>query len=309
MAQSTLQEMAREVYLYSAEVAPLPLCQRFIRDRYRKICDRVLWSFKLGRGTFQTPDAYSTGTVTMTNSSAIVAGSGTAWTSTLIGQQLKVNGLVFTITAVGSTTSLTIDQSWYGSTTSGLTYIICQAYITPTPTDFHGWYSVIDPVSSWKLRLGMNSSEIDRIDARRSATGTPYVLCNGVYNTASTPYMVYELWPSPLSIKQYMYTYERRIPDLTAPTDTPYAIIRSDILVKGALADLARWPGTPERKNPMWDTMLINWRSREAEFEAEVQKQIVEDQTIMQNDLSFGRDFRYAPIDANFMQSHSFPSY
>lgn len=330
MANNTLQEMAREVHLYSDGVCPILLCTRFIRDRYRKICDRVLWSFKLARGAFETPASYSTGTVTMTNASTTVTGSSTAWTTapvSLVGQQLKVNGVVFTITAVGSDTSLTIDQAWMQATTAGMTYIACQAYIGPVPgttvpglatwpSDFHGWYSVVDPTNSWKLHLGINSTEIDRIDARRSATGTPYILANGVYNTqmvgvsaGATPFMVYELWPHPLNLRQYMFTYERRIPDLSASTDTPIPIIRSDIIVKGGLADLARWPGTPERRNPMWDQTLINWRSREQEFEAELQKQIVEDQTIMQNDLSFGRDFRYAPIDANFMRSHAFPSY
>ncbi len=313
MAQATLLEMAREVYLYSGEVAPILLCKRWVRDRYRKICDKNIWSFKLNRSTFGTPAAYSTGTITMTNGSAVVTGSSTAWLSapaTLVGQQLKVNGVVFTVLSVATDTSLTVDQPWLSATQAGLTYIACQAYITPTPTDFHAFYSVIDPFSSWRLHLGFNSKELDRIDSRRSSTGVPYILANGVYNniTTSTAIEMYELWPNPLAQRQYMYTYERRVNDLT-DNDVPPGIIRSDILIKGALSDLARWPGTPEKKNPMFDPQFMQWRIREAEFKEDLDKAMVEDNSIMQNDLSWGRDFRYAPIDANFMQTHAFPSY
>ena len=305
MAQSSLLEMAREVHLTSGEVCPISLAQRWVRDRYRKVNEKNIWSYKLARNTFQTPAAYSTGTVDMTIGSATVAGSDTAWTSALIGQQLKINGLVFTVLTVPTATSLTIDQQWLGASVTA-NYLIVQAYITPTPSDFHSFFSVVDPFSSWRLHLGMNSREIDRIDARRSATGVPYLLANGVYNSSQVA--AFELWPHPLALRQYMYTYERRVPDLNT-NDTPPPIIRSDVLVKGALADLARWPGTPERRNPMYDPYFTQYRIREQEFNEELQKLIVEDQSIMQNDLSFGRDFRYAPIDANFMRSHAFPSY
>lgn len=294
--------MAREVRLYSGDLCDILMAKRWVRDRYRKVCEKNIWSFKLGRGAFSTPDIYSTGTITLTNGSAVVAGSSTVFTVGMIGRQLKVSGYVFTITAFTSTTSITIDQTWLGTTASALTYSIVQAYITPTPTDFHAFYSVIDPTRAWKLQLAMNSKDLDRIDARRSSAGTPRVLANGVYNSSNVP--MFELWPNPTSANQYMYTYEKRVADL-ADTDTPPGIIRSDILVQGALADLSRWPGTPERKNPMCDPYFTQWRIREAEFKDEVEKAIVEDQSIMMNDLSMGHSLNFAPIDANFIQTHA----
>lgn len=306
MGQATLLEMAREIVLYSDDVCPILMAKRWVRDRYRKICEKNLWSFKIGRSAFGTTDVYSTGTLTLTYNSATVTGSSTVWTSAHVGQQLKVSGFMFTITAYTSATSITIDQTWLGVTTASLTYQIVQAYITPTPTDFFAFYSVIDPVSSWRLRLGMNSKELDRIDARRSSTGVPFVLANGVYNSSQVA--MYELWPSPNTQKQYMYTYEKRVADLS-DSDTPPPIIRSDILVKGALADLSLWPGTPERRNVMYDPYFNQWKIRNAEFLEELNKAMVEDNSIMLNDLAYGTDFRYAPIDANFMQSHSFPAY
>ncbi len=310
MAQASLQEMAREVHLYSGEVAPILLCKRWVRDRYRKLCEKNIWSFKLQRSAFGTTNQYTTGNVSLTFNSNSVTGSGTAWLGlnpTAVGQQLKVNnGFVFTITAVNSDTSLTIDQTWLGDNVSASTYSILQAYITPTPSDFHAFFSVVDPTNSWRLHLAYNVKDLDRIDARRAATGIAYILANGVYNASQVP--AFELWPHTSSRKMYMYTYERRVPDL-ADTDTPPPIVRSDILIKGALADLTRWPGTPERRNPMYDPYFTHFKAREAEWEEELQKAIVEDQSIMQNDLSTGSQLRYYPIDANFMRSHSFPSF
>ncbi len=306
MAQATLQEMAREIHLYSGEVCPILLAQRWVRDRYRKVCEKSIWSFKLGRSAFQTTAAESTGTVVLTNNSTTVTGTGTAFVAAHIGQQLKVNGYVFTITAVGSSTSLTIDQTWLGATTSDSTFIILQAYITPSPTDFHAFYSVVDPTNAWIVRLSFNVKDLDRIDSRRASTGVPRVLANGVYNSSAVP--MFELWPHPVDQRQYMYTYEKRVADL-AVTDTPPKIIRSDILVKGALADLARWPGTADRKNPFFDPYFNQWKIREAEFQGELDKAIVEDQSIMQTDLSWSSQMNMAPLDAKFMQNHAYPSY
>src|SRR4029077_16658244 len=156
------------------------------------------------------------------------------------------------------------------ATAAGQSYSIVQAYITPSPSDFHAFYSVLDPDNGWLLRLGFNSKELDRIDARRAATGVPRIVANNVYNSLNVG--MYELWPHPNTQKQYPYTYERRIPDLINATDTPPNILRSDLLVKGALADLARWPGTIELKNPMYDPYFNQWKNREAEFETDLAK-------------------------------------
>jgi hypothetical protein len=69
---------------------------------------------------------YKTGTVTVTNNSATVTGSGTNFVS---GAQVGFgfqgpNGLVYEITAINSSTSLTITPVYGGSTASGQSYSI-----------------------------------------------------------------------------------------------------------------------------------------------------------------------------------------
>jgi hypothetical protein len=223
----------------------------------------------------------------------------------MVGRQLKVNGYVFTISSYTSATSIAIDQSWVGATASAQTYSIIQAYITPTPTDFHSFHSVLDVGNNYKLHIGIDALKLDQIDPKRSSSGTPYILAGtGTRNSSNIP--IFELWPHPTTQRVYQYLYERAVPDL-AEADEPPAIIRSDILVMGALADLARWPGTPERRNPMYDPYFNQWKVREADYKEALEGAIVDDQSIYQNDFTRMDAGRYFPLDANFMQSHVIP--
>lgn len=303
MAQATLLEMAREVHLYSGGVAPVQLCQRWVRDRYRAACERGLWSFKIGRSQFFTVDSYSTGTVALTAGSATVTGTSTVWTSSHVGLQFKANGFVYTISAVGGNTSLTLDRNWEEASDSESTYEIVKAYITPSDSDFHAFVSVLDPSNGWQLHTGFSVMDLDRADAERSSSSTPTVLAAMPYSSTSSQY---ELWPHPTTRHNYPYIYEKRLADLSAATDTPHKIVRSDILIKGALADLVRWPGTNERKNPMYDPNFNQWKSRDAEFREELDKVMVEDQSILMTDLSYYNSVPYAPLDAKFRQQHAF---
>jgi len=302
MAQGTLQKMARQIQAYCPSV-PYSLAQQWIIDRYRSVTENLLWSFKIGQGTFYTPEAYSTGTITVTNASTTITGSGTTFTSGMVGRQLLIGGFVFTITAYASATSITVDTTWYGDTASAQTYQILQAYITPTESDFLGYISVIDPANGWRIRTGYNSTELDMMDARRSSTGTPCLLAGRSYN--SSDIARYELWPYSTSVKQFMYLYEKRMADLSTPSATPPAVMRSDILVKGALADLSRWPGTREEPNPFYDPYFNQYKTRDLEFRDEVNRILISDQNIYMTDLSYYTTLPYAPMDAKFQQSHA----
>ena len=86
---------------------------------------------------------YKTGTITVTNASGTVTGSGTAWTTNVqIGDALHTpDGKVYEITALASNTSLTISPVYQGSTLSG------QAYrIQPTRGLIQ---RMIDTVTTW----------------------------------------------------------------------------------------------------------------------------------------------------------------
>ncbi|WP_181168646.1 MULTISPECIES: carbohydrate-binding protein [unclassified Mesorhizobium] len=68
---------------------------------------------------------YRTGTVSVTNGSAVIAGSGTAWAVALVaGGMFSSAGIAVPIASVDSDTQITLDYEWPGITASGATYSI-----------------------------------------------------------------------------------------------------------------------------------------------------------------------------------------
>lgn len=85
---------------------------------------------------------YTTGTVSVTNASTTVTGSGTSWTSSMAGRFIKFtpsdtaanngDGLWYEIASVESGTSLTLVKEYGGATASGsVAYTIGQTSIIP----------------------------------------------------------------------------------------------------------------------------------------------------------------------------------
>ena len=70
-----------------------------------------------------SPLDYSAGTITVSSGSASVTGSGTSWSSTMVGDIIILtDGFSSTVTAVGGTTSLTMSSNYSGSLSSFVKY-------------------------------------------------------------------------------------------------------------------------------------------------------------------------------------------
>lgn len=71
---------------------------------------------------------YTTGTISITNGSATITGSGTSWNTTSnveLGEYIRLPDTKwYRITAIGSNTSMTIETEYTGSTQSGQSYTI-----------------------------------------------------------------------------------------------------------------------------------------------------------------------------------------
>jgi hypothetical protein len=297
----TFSQMYRELMLYCPFV-PLPLAEHWIRNRWRKVCEARHWSFLRAGGTFAIPAVYNTGTITMTNGSTTVTGSGTAWTTAMEERQLKVSNYapVLTITDVTGPTTLTIDQPWYGAASTGTSYQILQAYVT-VPTDFLTFVSVNDVQNRWRLWVNyFDTTYLDSIDPQRSSSGNPYLLASFRHSLAGLPR--FEMWPHPVTLSQYPYIYIKRTADITDSYTLPHPIT-GDMLVRGAQADLCRWPGTENQKNPMFRLDLA--QSNELEFQAMLSEAFRQDNEIYARDLSYSDNYPAAPLDAAFAQSHA----
>lgn len=78
-------------------------------------------------------DVYATGTVTFTNADATITGSGTTFTSAMVGRYIYCSndGFWYRIITYTSATSIEIERNWAGTTTAGLTTNIREIFALP----------------------------------------------------------------------------------------------------------------------------------------------------------------------------------
>lgn len=121
---------------------------------------------------------------------------------------------------------------------------------------------------------------------------------------------MFELWPYQLSERCYPYYYDRRFPDTDDPNWSLPRYLDGDILIKGALADISRWQGLPNMKNPIYN--LDGAKQYEAQYEAKMIQMMREDDEVYLQSVRYDLGLPYASIlapGADFMQDHDFSAY
>jgi hypothetical protein len=271
MAANTLLEMSRSLKNYVGQL-PITLAEQFIRDRYRRILERRNWSALRREADFILNAENSTGTVAYTRGDSFVDGTGTSFIGTDTNRQFKIGtgSPVYTVVEVDALNQrLTLDRAIGVATATAASFRIFDGYVT-VPEDFLQFVAVTDPLMGWRLRHWVTAEELARMDPQRTFFGTPYVLADRMYNVATAgsdqPRPQYEAWPYTASDRVLHYTYIIRGTDLINNDDIPIWPLRSDVIVKGALADLAKWPGTQSEPNPYFSRPDM-WKSYEAEYE------------------------------------------
>ena len=304
---ATFSDVFRIVRLH-CPLAPLHLVRFWTQEAYRQVCDRRPWSWLRSENEFLITAQKTAGTVTVTNNSAAVVGVGTAFAASDVGRQFRsgTSGPVYSIATHTDATNITIDRVYGGTTAAGASYTILDAYVT-MPADFLRFISVLDTSNNWQLHLWITEAELNAWDAQRSSTGTPWALVNRRRSSlaATVGRAQYELWPYQTSAKGYPYYYIRN-PESLADTDTLQDPLnsRSDILVMGAIAQCAGWPGLEGRNNPYFNPTLA--ASKQKEFSANVDRmEVLDEETYLtwMETTNFQR-WPFAPIDAQYLQSH-----
>ncbi len=269
---STFDDIWRELVFYNPEV-PKRLIQSWVKDGFQEVRDTKLWSWAVKESQFTVIDAVSDGTITVTKDSVTITGAGTTFLAAHVGEQIKIGNHVFTVATRTSDTEITIDRVFPDGTEAGVGYTIFTAYIT-APSDFYGFVSVLDPNRPARLITDMDQSRLDWLDPQRQRTGEALALADLRYSPDTTPLPMYELWPHQKSAKGFRILYWSISSDFSALQELPYTI--PDRLIKlYALSELADWPGTRDKPNPMHNFRQAD-RSR-VRFEALLQKLAIED--------------------------------
>lgn len=302
MAQATFEKLYKGLLVRSPDLL-VPLAQEYIKYAYRKALNACEWGATRRQAEWTIPASYTTGTVTVTQDSTTVTGSGTTWTTASHGGlQFKVgNGPYYTVSLVNSTTSLTLDRAYAGTTSSGAAYSISRVYVTPS-SDFKSVVGVLDPENRWKLWLGYSQEFADARDPQRSRTGPPTHLLSGTYNDSGVPR--FELWPRPTASGYLTYKYYRNTPDLSDDTDTIIFPFTEELIMSGAISELARHPGTAEKPNPYFDIRIAGEAG--AEFQRCLGYAMRMDQSVYNSDFwKVEEEIPYAPTrDLDYLREH-----
>lgn len=308
MSDQTYEQLWKRVQLY-APSCPLPLAQEFINTAYSRALTWDRWSGLRVEIDAFIPVVEHTGLVNVTEGSPTVTGVGTAFTSSHLYRQFMVDSItpIYTITAVNvALQTLTLDRNYEKVTGTNKSYEIGQIYIE-VPSDFAAWDIIRDIDNNWKLHTNFQQRQIDVWDTKRQVTGVPWVVAPAPdrITTAGVVIRRYEFWPriSP-GPKTYSLRYIKRPPLLSSSSDRPINPFRGDVLRKGALAELAMWPGTQTDPNPYFNLGLHN--TLEQEFQKGMGEIWKWDQEAAQTAILY-EDWEgvpYAPIDARYLQSH-----
>lgn len=178
------------------------------------------WSFWYKQGSITILDEYTTGTVSVTNGSATVTGSGTTFTSGMVGRKIRVNsGEAYVISAYSSATSITLAVAYAGTTASAQTYSIYQdAYDLPTDceTVLNAW-----DASNRRYIIGVPPEDINTSNIELSPSGQ-WVRSYGQFgwnSTTSLPQLIFH--PEPTEAALIYLWYYKRPTAVTGPGSTP----------------------------------------------------------------------------------------
>lgn len=311
MALTTFVDAWRDLQLMAPNL-PVPIAQRLVNNAYVRALDQTRWSSLRGQSEFFVPIGETTGSADVNNASAVVTGNGTAWTSALVGRQFFVNDEApfYTVESVQGATQLTLDRPYGGLDGLSQPYSVQLLYL-PVPSDFLHFIDIVDVENQWRLYHNLTTEEVDLFDPARTVSEMPWLFAQ-VQPTSLGGKPRYEIYPRPdiTSAWSYPFRYQRRIPEMSANTDLPVVPIRMQTLREGALAELARWPGTSDRPNAYFSLDLSAFH--EKQFTEALARDMRQDQEINQTDIDYAGpwgQWPWAPFSAGFMQSHLFPAW
>jgi len=137
-----------------------------------KLTDKDL-PYLMTDGSITTVAPYETGTVTVTNNSKTVTGSGTTFTAAMVGRKFRASGdnAYYIIAAYVSATEITLEVVYQGTTTSGSNYSIFKdEYRLPADLDS---YKVLRQIENNEILTDLEKTAFDLYSPSPVSTGRP----------------------------------------------------------------------------------------------------------------------------------------
>lgn len=211
----------------------------WITDRYTAILEKLDWQRSEIQGVLQTVAPYEVGTVSLTNGSSAVTGTGTTFTSAMTGRQFCVAGRseVYEFTYVSGTTG-TLDRTYEGDTNAEAAYSIEQAVYT-MPSEAR----LVNAIIPFDMDKPLDRKSRGEVTARIAATGTPQEWALYMDTTGNLLQVI--LWPTPDEVTSFRLSYAIEAATWSSASPTRLPWVRPTAIVEGVLANSARHKDNP----------------------------------------------------------------
>jgi hypothetical protein len=267
VAVQTFGDLWRLIALH-VPAAPASLVQSWCQTSYDDLCGKRHWAF-LRKDALITTLAQRSLSITFIQGSNAIT-SAAAFVATDAGRQVRAgaNTPIYTIDTV-TNASAAVLTGLYAETSGAKTSTIQDIYL-PMPADFRAFNTVTDMTIQRPIAWWISKDRLDLFDPGRIAADTRFrVLASNALSTVTSlaGRYTYEAWPYPTAAGSYIMQYFVRTDALTEDTEFKGALATwTSVLQKGALAEAAKWPGTPTQKNPYFNLTLA--ATLETEFNA-----------------------------------------
>lgn len=215
-----------------------------INDAGDQFMNEHNWPFKDRRGVVLTVASESTGTVSVTNGSVTVTGSGTAFVTTMAFGKfaLAINDQWYEIdSADAGAQTLTLDRNFEGTTASGITYVVYQDVysLAATAEELRNVHFSVNKDNGYELDE-LSQGEIEGWIPRSS--GKPYWYAK--IEQSSSDLLQIQVGPKiPDDVYTIRYGYRVEWTELTDDTDVPIVPARfREIVIEGANSRMGRIP-------------------------------------------------------------------
>lgn len=130
------------------------------------------WEWRKRDYSFTTKAPYETGTISITQGSAVVTGDGTTWAEIHKLGLLMVDGIAYRILSIDSTTQLTLESPFPKDTISDESYKIVFPFVYLHP-------DIAAVITAWLETSELDVKEKERVLNSQVSVGTPQELCIG----------------------------------------------------------------------------------------------------------------------------------
>ena len=231
------QEIALRLRFDLTNTDQLALIKRWLNRSQKEIWSADDWNFSLDRQTLQTVADATAGTVSIGVSGSVVTGVSTAFGSNHVGQYIQFSSSSdwYKITAVDSTTSLTVEVPYTATTAlSAGTYTIRKM--------FYSLGATVEQILS--ARQTISPSPVDLVDFRDfdifrpnpTSTGNPQLMI--LFGQDSSNNLQVGLYPTPSAIENIEIRFKKLPIDLSSDSDVSLipAQWAESVMIDGALA-------------------------------------------------------------------------